>query len=138
MGILVRLVVTIGLAIDAYVHITVADEYASVGDVLSMGELFLIQGTVAGVAALLALAWPGRWVYALAFLVAASAFVPAVLYSIVDVGAIGPLPNMYEPVWPWDKLVSAIGEAAAMIAALAGVVQTFWSPRPRPRRAAAR
>jgi hypothetical protein len=49
--------------------------------------------------------------------------VAVVVYRYVDVGKIGPIPNMYDPFWlPTEKWISAIAEAAATIAAAALVV----------------
>jgi hypothetical protein len=43
-----------------------------------------------------------------------------VLYRYVDVGAFGPVPNMYDPFWaPAEKTLSAVAEAVAALAALA-------------------
>jgi hypothetical protein len=36
----------------------------------------------------------------------------------VDLGAIGPLPDLYEPVWYPEKLVAAGAEAVALVAAV--------------------
>jgi hypothetical protein len=53
--------------------------------------------------------------------VAASAFGAVVLYRYVDVGRLGPLPNMYEPTWaPPGKAASAWAEGAGIILAAAG------------------
>jgi hypothetical protein len=39
-------------------------------------------------------------------------------YRYVNVGAIGPIPNMYEPTWQTaDKLLSAYAEAATVVVA---------------------
>jgi hypothetical protein len=48
-----------------------------------------------------------------------------VVYRYVDVGRIGPVPNMYDPYWqPVGKWLSAVAEvvAAGASAALAGVL----------------
>jgi hypothetical protein len=37
------------------------------------------------------------------------------LYRYVDVGAIGPVPNMYEPVWFTLKTRSAVAEGAVAV-----------------------
>jgi hypothetical protein len=37
------------------------------------------------------------------------------LYRYVDVGAIGPVPNMYEPVWFGEKLHSAYAEGGVAL-----------------------
>jgi hypothetical protein len=45
-----------------------------------------------------------------------------VLSTYVDLGALGPLPDMYEPTWALPgKAGSAIAEAAAAILAVAGL-----------------
>lgn len=76
-------------------------------------------------AALLVLVLPWRrTAYVIAFVVAASALGAVVLYRYVDVGALGPLPNMYEPIWYGDKTNSAIAELVASVVAAAGLVRT--------------
>lgn len=70
--------------------------------------------------AVIILTYATRWSYALAFLVAASAVGALVLYYYVDMGALGPLPDMYEPVWYMEKTVSLAGEGGAALAALVG------------------
>jgi hypothetical protein len=77
---------------------------------------------VAVIAAVLVLAWPRRWTYAIASLVAASALGALVFYYYVDAGVIGPLPAMHEPVWYREKTISAVGEGVAALAALAGLL----------------
>ena len=56
--------------------------------------------------------------WAATFLVAASALGAVLLYRYVDVGSLGPLPNMYEPTWYFRKTLSAYAEGAAVVAAL--------------------
>jgi hypothetical protein len=122
MRLLLRLLVAAGLAVDAYVHWIYAPDMAGVsGGSIGGDDLFRIQAGVALAAAVLVLAWPRRWTNAIAFMVAASALGAVLLYYFVDLGAIGPLPAMYEPVWYAQKTISAAGEGIAAIAALAGV-----------------
>ncbi len=76
--------------------------------------------------ALLVLVWPrlGSWVAAL--LVSASALGAVVLYRYVDVGKLGPIPNMYENTWQVPgKLLSAYAEAAAVVLAGLGLLAWF-------------
>lgn len=128
MRLLLRLLVVAGLAVDAYIHLEFAPEMASVpGGSIGGDVLFYIQSAVAVAAAVLVLAWPNRWSNAIAFLVAGSALGAVLLYYFVDVGAIGPLPAMHEPVWYAQKTISAAGEGVAAIAALAGVVLEWRS-----------
>jgi hypothetical protein len=56
------------------------------------------------------------------------------LYTYVDVGRLGPLPDMYEPTWALPgKRLSAGAEIAAAGTALAGTAVTLFRRR-RPRR----
>jgi plastocyanin len=123
-----RVVAAAGLAIDAYVHFDLAADYDLVGSAITQGTLFRVQGVVAALAALVILLIGNTRVYQAVFLVAVSALVPVVLYTYVDVGALGPLPDMYEPVWYADKTISAIGEAVAALAA-AGLLALTRRPR---------
>ena len=85
-----------------------------------MSTLFWVQGAVAAVVAILVLVRPRRVPYLIAFLVAASALGAVLLYRYVDIGAIGPLPDMYEPVWYTEKVVTTVAEAVATLAAAIG------------------
>ncbi len=52
----------------------------------------------------------------------ARAISPGLLVArYVDLGPIGPLPDMYDPVWFGEKLLAAIGEGLALLAAAAGI-----------------
>jgi hypothetical protein len=117
-------VVVIGLAVDAFVHIDLASSFANVKtSTLSMQDLFYVESAAAIIAALALLVRPGRYTAAFAFLVAAAGTVAVLLYRYVDVGRIGPLPNMYDPFWaPAGKTLSVFAEAIAAVAALALVV----------------
>jgi len=117
-----RLVTAGGLAIDAYMHLKVASDYDVITGTISGGDLFRAEAAAAIAIALLVLIRPGRIAYLLAFLVAASALGAVMLYTNVDVGTLGPLPDLYEPVWFTEKTVSAIAEAVAAAAAAAGFV----------------
>jgi hypothetical protein len=50
----------------------------------------------------------------------------------VDLGQIGPLPDLYDPVWFPEKLLAAFAEGAAFVTALAGVVITSLAARRPP------
>ena len=112
------------LAIDAYVHFHDAGYYTAVTtSVLSQATLFRVQAALAAVLALALLARPSRPWWAAGFLVAASAFGAVLLYRYVDVGALGPIPNMYEPTWVSPgKLASAWAEGAATILTATGLL----------------
>ncbi|MGC4958014.1 hypothetical protein ACLQ2P_32870 [Actinomadura citrea] len=122
MGLILRLIVAAGLAADAIVHWKFAPDMAFVqGGSIDGDLLFRVQAAVAGVVAVIVLTYAARWAYALAFLVAAGAAGAVVLYYYVDVGALGPLPDMHEPVWYLEKTISLAGEGGAALAALVGV-----------------
>ena len=119
-----------GLVIDAYVHLKVAGSYDAVKATVSQGELFRIEAGLAIVAAILLLVRPGRLTAALAAIVAGGGVLALLLYYFVNVGQIGPLPNMYEPVWFADKVVTLIAQTVATVTALA-LVFLGW-PRHEP------
>ncbi|MET3176647.1 UNVERIFIED_ORG: hypothetical protein ABIB52_004522 [Arthrobacter sp. UYCu721] len=100
MSMALRVLTALALFIDAGVHIYLAPGYqaASPGGI-GQGNLFLLESAVAVLAALWVLVRGSRASFALALVVALSAFVAVVLYRYVDIPAFGPLPAMYEPVW---------------------------------------
>ena len=107
-----RVLAAAGLAVDAYVHADLAPAYGSVQQ-----GLFLVEAGIAVAVALLVLAGGRRAAYLVAVLVAAGALAAVVTYRYVDLGSIGPLPDMYEPDWYPEKVVAAVGEAVALVAA---------------------
>lgn len=117
----IALVVTVGLALDAVVHFQLAPDYqlAAPGGI-GQGNLFRVAAVAAVLTALWVLVRPSRFSFAAAFLVAGSALAAVLLYSYVDVPALGPIPSMYEPLWFTEKTVSAVAEAVAAAAALVG------------------
>jgi hypothetical protein len=112
-----QIITAAGLAVDAYVHADLAANYDLVGTTITQGTLFRIEAGVSAAAALLVVAVGGRFVYSAAAVVAGSALAVLLLYRYVNVGSIGPVPNMYEPIWYTEKTVAAIAEAAATAAA---------------------
>ena len=123
-----RLVTAAGLAVDAWVHADLVARYdLNVGSSgLSQGDLFRVEAIVS-VAAALALLLTGRLAaWLLAWLVAASALAGLLLYRYHDPGAIGPLPDMYEPLWFPEKSLAGLAEAVALGTATAGLVRHGW------------
>lgn len=118
-----------GLAVDAYIHLQLAPTYDAVGTTITQGTLFRIEAAVAAVVVVLLLLIGRTTVYVTAALVAGSALGAVILYRWVDVGALGPLPNMYESVWYPDKTISALGEAVATAAAVALVAIALHARR---------
>jgi hypothetical protein len=127
MGLLIRLAVVAGLGVDAFVHFHLAGDTGQ-GGTISESTLFWVQGAVAVVVAVLVLIRPRPAPYLIAFLVAASALGAVVLYRYADMGAIGPLPDMYEPVWYTEKVVTTVAEAVATLAAAIGFARTARRP----------
>ncbi|MFJ9906186.1 hypothetical protein ACIRVK_25395 [Streptomyces sp. NPDC101152] len=118
-----RLLTAAGLAVDAYVHADLAATYDPVAKTIGQGDLFRAEAGAAALAAVLLLLFGTRplvWVFAL--LVAAAGLAAVLLYRYVDIGAFGPLPSMYEPVWYPEKTASAVAEAAATATAAAGLL----------------
>jgi hypothetical protein len=125
-----QLIAAAGLAVDAYVHADLASNYASAGTVISQSALFLIEAGAASAAALIVLVIAGRAGFALAAVVAVSALAAILVYRYVDVGSLGPIPNMYEPAWYLEKTTAAVAEAVAAAASIAGLL---WHQRLRSR-----
>jgi hypothetical protein len=124
-GLALRLLTAAALVVDAVVHFQMAGTYtyAGSGGWLNEGTLFRAEATVAILAALLVLTLGNRLAYAVALLVAASAFAAVMLYRYVDVPAIGPLPSMYEPIWYAQKTLSAVAEGIGALLAAAGFLR---------------
>nr|WP_157536718.1 hypothetical protein [Kitasatospora mediocidica] len=109
------------LAVDAYVHADLAARYDPISASISQGDLFRIEAAAASLAALLLVLRPtSRLVWGFALLVISSALGAILLYRYVNVGTLGPLPNMYEPVWFREKTHAAVVEAIGTATALAG------------------
>ncbi|MDT4902966.1 MAG: hypothetical protein QOH52_982 [Pseudonocardiales bacterium] len=123
-------VVLAGLAVDAFVHFDLASGYDGVkSSTISQGDLFRIEGALALVAGTALLLRPRRYTAAFAFLVAAGGTAAVLLYRYADVGALGPLPNMYEPIWYPEKTLSAWAEAIGAVGALTLLVAMLLQTR---------
>jgi hypothetical protein len=129
--VLLTLIVLAGLAIDAYVHFDLAAGYDGVkSDWLSEGDFFRIEGSIAILAAVALLVRPRRYTALFAFLVTAGGLAAVVVFRYVDLGAHGPLPEFYEPVWYGEKTFSAWAEGIAAVAA-AGLIAVISAPAPQ-------
>lgn len=124
------------LAVDAYVHLDDAHLYREVAtSSLSQATLFRVEAIVAIVVAVVLVIWPHPVVWVVAALVAGSAAGAVFLYTYVDVGTLGPLPDMYEPTWALPgKRLSGAAEIAATVLAVVGFLVAVSGRR----RAAAR
>lgn len=112
-----RSVAFIGLGYDAYAHFDLAAGFDANSAWISQGMLFRFDGALAALAGLVVLLIrrPASALFAL--LVAGGALSAVLFYTYVHLGAFGPLPDMYEPVWYPEKLLSAMAEAATVLAA---------------------
>ena len=118
-----RIATATALGIDAVVHWQNASAYDAVAATVSQGELFRAEAAVAVVVGLLVLVRPRPSSWLAALLVAASALGAVLLYRYVDLGALGPLPDLYENTWQVPgKLLSAYAEGAAVVLAGLGLL----------------
>lgn len=128
--VVLTLVVVAGLAIDAYVHFDLASAYSGIKTgTLNQGQLFRVEGALAVIAAVALLIRPHRYTAAFAFLVSAGGAAAVLVYRYVNVGEIGPLPNMYEPIWYHEKTMSVWAEGIAAVMALILVIVLSVQPR---------
>src|SRR4029450_9048912 len=99
------------LGTAAPVHVHLAPAYDPVKATVSQGELFRLEAGLAIVAGLLVLIRPRPSSWIIAFLVGAGGLGAGLLYRYVDVGPLGPVPDMYENTWHVPgKLLSAYAE----------------------------
>jgi hypothetical protein len=124
LGVLVLAVA--GLAVDAWVHADLASRYDPISANVSQGTLFRLEAAIAALAALLLVVWRGRLTAAFAFLVAAGGLALLLIYRYHNVGAFGPFPDMYEPVWYGRKVLTVVAQAVAALASL----YLLLAPRP--------
>src|SRR5204862_4381642 len=61
-----------------------------------------------------------RLVWAFTFAVSASALAAVLVYARYDIGSVGPIPDMYEPLWYPRKTLAAAFEAGAIVTSVAG------------------
>ncbi|MGI5348056.1 hypothetical protein ACQEU8_07645 [Streptomyces sp. CA-250714] len=104
-----------GLGVNAYIHATIADQYDAVSEGISQGDLFRIEAGLAALAALLVLVWWRTVSDAFAWLVSAGGLALLLLYAYVDVGTLGPIPNMYEPAWFDDKRLTVVAQGVTLV-----------------------
>jgi len=129
-ALVLRAVTAAALVVDAVVHLRLAGGYQqSAPGGIGAGNLFRIEAVAAVVVAGWVL-WRGdRTSLLAAFAVGSSAAVAVVLYRYVNVPALGPLPAMYEPVWFFEKSVSAVAEVVAALVALLALGMSPWRRR---------
>ncbi len=131
-GMTLRILTAVALFIDAGVHIHLAPGYqAGNPGGIGQGNIFLLESAAAVFAGLYVLIRGSRPAYAVAFVVALSAFAAVVLYRYVNIPAFGPFPPMYEPIWFFEKSVSAVAEGAGAVLAAVGFVRAGRAPSRR-------
>ncbi|MBC3841136.1 hypothetical protein GXW82_15060 [Streptacidiphilus sp. 4-A2] len=113
---ILRAVAAVGLGIDAGIHAQLAGQYGAVSASISEGTLFRIESGAAALAALLVLVWRKPAGDLFAALTVAAGVAAILLYRYIDVGTLGPLPDMYEPVWFTDKVWALTGQVLALLA----------------------
>lgn len=120
---LLRIVTAAALVVDAVVHLRLASNYAlAYPDGIGGGTMFRIEAAVAIIAAIYVLVRGSRTSYAVSFLVAASALGAVLLYRYVEVPSIGPIPSMYEPIWFYEKTLTAIAEGIGVLSSIGGFI----------------
>jgi hypothetical protein len=120
---LLRGLVATSLVVDAVIHLRLAGAYQqSAPGGIGAGNLFRIQAALAMVVAVWVLWHGSRASLVAAFAVGMSAVVTVVLYRYVDVPPWGPVPGMYEPVWYFEKSLSAGFEALAALSAVTSLL----------------
>jgi hypothetical protein len=117
-----RLIAVAGLSIDAYVHLDLASTYAEAQAPVNEGTLFRAEAVLALLTGLALIMSARRLPFVLGLAVSASALTVMLVSRYVDVGSLGPFPDLYDPVWFPEKLWAAGGEAAAVIASVAGIL----------------
>ncbi|MFC1405611.1 MULTISPECIES: hypothetical protein [Streptacidiphilus] len=115
---ILRSLAALGLAVDAAVHARLAGQYDAVTATISEGTLFRVEAGAAALAVVLVLVvrrFPGDL---FAVLTAVAGLGAILVYRYVDLGAFGPFPDMYEPIWSTDKLWALAGQGLAIVALL--------------------
>ncbi len=123
-----RALVAAALGVSAFTHADLAPIYDPIKATVSQGALFRLDAAAASLAALVVLVVGRRSGFAFAFVVAASSLGAILLYRYVNVGRLGPIPNMYEPAWFTEKTIAAVAEAVATVLAAGGLL---WEVRKR-------
>lgn len=110
----------LALVVNAVIHLQLAGPFDSVtGSLVSQGDLFRIQAGAGILVAVLLVAVRRAWVALAAAVVAAGGLGLLILSTVVllDLTALG-LPPLFEPVWYADKIIAALAQAVALVAAL--------------------
>lgn len=115
-----RIITAIALLVNAYIHFMLAATFdALTGTLLSLGDLFRLQGLAGMLLGIVVVVLSRRWVALLAAALAAAGIAMLIIsvYSPLDLSGIG-LPVISESAWYPDKLLALASQGVAMIAAL--------------------
>lgn len=113
---LLRFVVAAALAVSGWIHLDLADTFDFVGEQITLGTLFRLQGAAALVVALWLLLVRRSWLPELAALLIGLVSLLAVVLSVyVRFPALGPFPEVYEPIWYVEKSASAVTAGLAAV-----------------------
>ena len=111
-----RLLASTALMVSAFIHGTLAIQLGVGGPLISQGQLFTAQAALSAALALALLTRDDRiWLVAVVLSVVGLGAVIASVYFPIP--AIGPFPEIHEPVWLMTMVVSAFAQAA---------VPTLW------------
>jgi hypothetical protein len=118
-------ITVVGLALDTAMHLRSAHGYDAIGTTITQGMLFRVEAVVAAIVAV-ALLWRPSRITAAAALVVAGGGVIAILGTyLVHVGAIGPVPDMYEHTMYAEKAIALVAQSVAAVTSLVLVVIGF-------------
>ena len=130
-----RVLAAAALAVDAVVHARLAPGYqAAAPEGIGEGNLFLAEAAAAAVAGLYVLIRGSRPAWLLALLTAGGGLAVLLLYRYIDIPAVGPFPAMYEPIWFFDKTLTALAQALAVILSAAALTLRRRTRNARPNR----
>ena len=130
---IIRAVTAAGLAVDAYVHFDLAALYAEAGGAINESVLFRVEAAAALLAAVAVIATGRRVCYLAGLAVGGTALAAMLVSRYVDLGQLGPFPDLYDPVWFPEKLLAAFAEGAACVMAVAGAIITRSNPKSPPK-----
>lgn len=110
-----RVLVGSALLVAGWVHLDLAATYDGIGERLTVGDLFRLQGVLAAGLGLAVVVLRRRGVLLAATLVGLGSSLATTLSVYVRVPPIGPFPELYEPVWYDQKLVAAVTAGVAAV-----------------------
>lgn len=122
-------ITVVGLAVDAVIHLHSARPYDVVGTTITEGWLFRIEAVAAIVVLVALLVRPSRLTAGAAAVVAGGGALAVVMSYYVHIGAIGPLPDVYEQTTFPEKALALVAQAIAAATAVTLVVIGFPADR---------